>query len=63
MKVMTRLETLVMNMTGCSRETANLVVNAILDEWDKAENEVPQRTESEDFEPVTRFFQPVQYRG
>jgi hypothetical protein len=31
MKAMTEMENAVMNMTGCPRETANLVVNAILD--------------------------------
>lgn len=39
MKLMTKMETIVMNMTGCNRETANLVVNAIIDEWDKENNE------------------------
>lgn len=57
MKVITKLETIVMNMTGCSRETANLVVNVILNEWVKAENEEPKHIESEDFEPITHFFQ------
>ncbi len=34
MNIMTKMETIVMNMTGCNRQTANLVVNAIIDEWD-----------------------------
>ena len=36
MKLMTKLETIIMNRTGCNRETANLVANDILDEADKA---------------------------
>lgn len=32
---MTKMENIVMNMTGCPRETANLVVNAILQETEK----------------------------
>lgn len=32
---MTKMENIVMNMTGCPRETANLVVNAILQEAEK----------------------------
>jgi hypothetical protein len=34
MKFMTKLETIIMNRTGCNRETANLVANDILDEAD-----------------------------
>lgn len=36
---MTKMENIVMNMTGCPRETANLVVNAIYQEVEKAEKE------------------------
>ena len=36
---MTKMENIVMNMTGCPRETANLVVNAICQEVEKAEKE------------------------
>ena len=36
MKFMTKLETIIMNRTGCNRETANLVANDILDEVYKA---------------------------
>ena len=36
MKLMTKLETIIMNRTGCNRETANLVANDILAENDKA---------------------------
>ena len=32
MKFMTKLETIIMNRTGCNRTTANLVANDILDE-------------------------------
>ena len=32
MKFMTKLETIIMNRTGCNRETANLVANDILAE-------------------------------
>lgn len=39
---MTKMENIVMNMTCCDRMTANLVVNAILDE-DRAQ----QKDESE----------------
>lgn len=35
MKFMTKLETLIMNRTGCNRETANLVANDILQEVEK----------------------------
>ena len=35
MKFMTKLETIIMNRTGCNRETANLVANDILQEADK----------------------------
>ena len=38
MNIMTKMETIVMNMTGCSRQTANFVVNAIIDEWDGADD-------------------------
>lgn len=37
MKFMTKLETIIMNRTGCNQETANLVANDILAEVDKAE--------------------------
>ena len=37
MKFMTKLETIIMNRTGCNRETANLVANDILAEVDKVE--------------------------
>jgi hypothetical protein len=37
MKFITKLETIIMNRTGCNRETANLVVNDILDEIDKVD--------------------------
>lgn len=37
MKLMTKLETIIINRTGCNRETANLVANDILNEVDKAE--------------------------
>ena len=37
MILMTKMENIVMNMTGCSRQTANLVVNAVIDEWDSEE--------------------------
>jgi hypothetical protein len=36
---MTKMENVVMNMTGCNRQTANLVVNTIIDEWEEEENE------------------------
>jgi hypothetical protein len=36
MKLMTKLETIIMNRTGCNRETANLVANDVLDETEKA---------------------------
>lgn len=39
MTLMIKMETIVMNITGCNRSTANIVVNAILDEWDNAEKE------------------------
>ena len=39
MNIMTKMETIVMNMTGCSRQTANLVVNTIWDEIYEAEEE------------------------
>lgn len=32
MKLMTKLENIIMNCTGCNRETANLVANYVLDE-------------------------------
>lgn len=32
---MTKMENIIMNMTGCPRETANLVVNAICQEVEK----------------------------
>jgi DNA-directed RNA polymerase subunit M/transcription elongation factor TFIIS len=36
MKLMTKLETIIMNRTGCNRETANLVANDIIDETENA---------------------------
>ena len=39
MKFMTKLETIVMNRTGCNRETANLVANDILAEVDKEQKD------------------------
>ena len=36
MKFMTKLETIIMNRTGCNRETANLVANDIINETEKA---------------------------
>ena len=39
MKFMTKLETIIMNRTGCNRETANLVANDIIDETEKANRE------------------------
>lgn len=39
MNIMTKMENIVMNLTGCSRQTANLVVNTIIDEWDKEDEE------------------------
>ena len=36
MKWMTKMENMVMNMTGCDRQTANLVVNTVLEEDMKA---------------------------
>jgi len=36
MKFMTKLETIIMNRTGCNRETANLVANDIVTETEKA---------------------------
>lgn len=39
MNWMTQMENIVMNMTGCPRETANLVVNAIYQEVEKVEKE------------------------
>ena len=39
MILMTKMENIVMNMTGCNRETANLVVNAVIDECDSEEDE------------------------
>lgn len=36
MKLMTKLETIIMNRTGCNRETANLVANDIINETEKA---------------------------
>lgn len=42
MKFMTKLETIIMNRTGCNRETANLVANDILTEVDNAERSHPK---------------------
>ena len=39
MKFMTKLETIIMNRTGCNRETANLVANDILAEVDKEQTD------------------------
>jgi len=42
MKIMTTMENAVINLTGCNRMTANLIVNVILDlnnEAEKIENE------------------------
>ena len=39
MKFMTKLETIIMNRTGCNRETANLVANDILAEVDKTDEQ------------------------
>jgi hypothetical protein len=39
MKLMTKLETIIMNRTGCNRETANLVENDILAEVDKEQKD------------------------
>ena len=36
---MTQMENIVMNITGCNREIANTVVNAIYQEIDRAEKE------------------------
>lgn len=36
MKLMTKLEDIIMSRTGCNRETANLVANDILDENEKS---------------------------
>lgn len=36
---MTQMENIVMNITGCNREIANTVVNAICDEIDRQERE------------------------
>ncbi|MEG0898399.1 MAG: hypothetical protein RSF40_01635 [Oscillospiraceae bacterium] len=40
MKAMTQMENAVMNMTGCDRQTANLVANAILDTDRETEQEL-----------------------
>ena len=37
MKFMVKLETIIMNRTGCNRETANLVANDILNEVDEVD--------------------------
>lgn len=47
---MTRMENIVMNMTGCPRETANLVVNAIVQETEKAEKENCNNADNDDYE-------------
>ena len=39
MKFMTKLETIIMNRTGCNREVANLVANDILAEVDKTDEQ------------------------
>lgn len=44
---MTKMETIVMNMTGCNRQTANLVVNTIWDEIYNAENENEKYTQKD----------------
>ena len=35
---MTKMENIVMNLTGCCRQIANTVVNIIIDEWDKEDD-------------------------
>ena len=42
MKFMTKLETIIMNRTGCNQETANLVANDILAEVDKENEDNPR---------------------
>lgn len=50
MKWMTKMEDIVMNLTGCHRQIANTVVNTILDEDRKATFEAAK--EAKDDKPV-----------
>lgn len=36
---MTKMENMVMNLTGCSRQIANTVVNWVIDEWENEEDD------------------------
>jgi hypothetical protein len=47
---MTKMENIVMNMTGCPRETANLVVNAIYQEVEKVEKENCNNADDDNYE-------------
>lgn len=37
---MTKMENIVMNLTGCDRQIANTVVNTIINEWDNEDEEI-----------------------
>lgn len=55
MKFMTKLETIIMNRTGCNRETANLVANDILCEYESTmEPVIKIETTEEIFEKIRR---------
>jgi hypothetical protein len=38
MNIMTKLEDIVMRWTGCNRAVANEIVNEIIDEWDREDD-------------------------
>lgn len=62
MKFMTKLETIIMNRTGCNRETANLVANDILAEVDK-ENENNPRCKMTRFEQINSWNSTIIEKG
>lgn len=57
MKAMTEMENTVMNMTGCPRETANLVANVILDIDRKTNDEETDIMAEENIDAYLKTFQ------
>ena len=57
MKAMTEMENAVMNMTGCPREIANLVANAILDIDRKTNDEEIDIMAEENIDEYLKMFQ------
>jgi hypothetical protein len=65
MKFMTKLESIIMNRTGCNRETANLVANDILYECEQSTTVADIKLEAADeiFEKIRKNCFPHYYAG